>query len=82
MTDATDGAAPRFKYRKLLFKKRWLTAGAVIVLVAGAWIAREPIADEFIRGELSGRDVPALGDHEGRPRRRGGARRLGVRRRG
>ena len=59
MTDATDGAAPRFKYRKLLFKKRWLTAGAVIVLVAGAWIAREPIADEFIRGELSGRDVPA-----------------------
>lgn len=59
MTDATDGAAPRFKYRKLLFKKRWLTAGAVIVLVAGVWIAREPIADEFIRGELSGRDVPA-----------------------
>ena len=57
MTDATDGAAPRFKYRKLLFKKRWLTAGAVIVLVAGAWIAREPIADEFIRGELSGRDA-------------------------
>ena len=59
MTDATDGAAPRFKYRKLLFKKRWLTAGAVIILVAGVWIAREPIADEFIRGELDGRDVPA-----------------------
>ena len=59
MTDAADGAKPRFHYRKLLFKKRWLTAGAVIILVAGVWIAREPIADEFIRGQLDGRDVPA-----------------------
>jgi hypothetical protein len=43
----------------LLFKKRWLTAGAVIILVAGVWIAREPIADEFIRDQLESRDVPA-----------------------
>lgn len=59
MTDAEDGTKPRFKYRKLLFKKRWMTAGAVILLVAGVWIAREPIADEFIRDQLESRDVPA-----------------------
>jgi hypothetical protein len=59
MTDAAPGASPRFKYRTLLFKKRWLTAGAVIVLVAGVWIAREPIADEFIRDQFESRDVPA-----------------------
>lgn len=59
MTDAADGAKPHFKYRTLLFKKRWLTAGAVIILVAGVWIAREPIADEFIRDQLESRDVPA-----------------------
>lgn len=59
MTDAADGAEPRFKHRTLLFKKRWLTAGAVIILVAGVWIAREPIADEFIQGELDSRDIPA-----------------------
>ncbi|MGH6697077.1 intermembrane phospholipid transport protein YdbH family protein [Sphingopyxis sp.] len=58
MTDA-DGAKPRWKYRTLLFKKRWLTAGAVIILVAGVWIAREPIADELIRDQLDSRDVPA-----------------------
>ena len=59
MTDADVGARPRWKYRKLLFKKRWLTAGAVILLVAGVWIAREPIADEFIQGQLDSRSVPA-----------------------
>lgn len=59
MTDTADDAKPRFKYRTLLFKKRWLTAGAVIILVAGVWIAREPIADEFIRDQLASRDVPA-----------------------
>src|SRR3546814_16297477 len=60
MTDAAEGEAkPRFKYRTLLFKKRWLTAGAVILLVAGVWIAREPIADEFIRDQLDSRGVPA-----------------------
>lgn len=59
MTDLADGAQPRFKYRTLLFKKRWLTAGAVIILVAGVWIAREPIADEFIRDQLDSRGVPA-----------------------
>ena len=59
MTDVAGGEQPRFKYRTLLFKKRWLTAGAVIILVAGVWIAREPIADEFIRDQLGSRDVPA-----------------------
>ncbi|RYD41683.1 MAG: hypothetical protein EOP63_14885, partial [Sphingomonadales bacterium] len=60
MTDAADGGAgPRWKYRTLLFKKRWLTAGAVIILVAGVWIAREPIADEFISDQLESRGVPA-----------------------
>ena len=59
MTDPADGAKPRFKYRTLLFRKRWLTAGAVIILVAGVWIAREPIADEFISDQLDSRGVPA-----------------------
>ncbi|MFC3786020.1 hypothetical protein GGR90_001811 [Sphingopyxis italica] len=59
MTEAADGAKLRFKYRTLLFKKRWLTAGAVIILVAGVWIAREPIADEFINDQLDSRGVPA-----------------------
>ncbi len=59
MTDVVDGVRPRFRHRTLLFKKRWLTAGAVIILVAGVWIAREPIADEFIRDQLDSREVPA-----------------------
>src|SRR3546814_6196430 len=59
-SDLAEGEAkPRFKYRTLLFKKRWLTAGAVIILVAGVWIAREPIADEFISDQLDSRGVPA-----------------------
>src|SRR3546814_13557535 len=33
--------------------------GAVIILVAGVWIAREPIADEFISDQLDSRGVPA-----------------------
>ncbi|WP_223181407.1 YdbH domain-containing protein [Sphingopyxis sp. LK2115] len=36
-----------------------MTAGAVAALVAGTWLAREPIADEFIRGQLENRGVPA-----------------------
>jgi len=43
----------------VLFKKRWLTAGAVIVVVAAVWIAREPIADRFISDELGSRGVAA-----------------------
>ncbi len=62
MTDAE--AAPRSKrqFRKLLFKKRWLTAGAVIALVAAAWIAREPLADRFISDQLGSREVMARYD--------------------
>ncbi|HWT43644.1 MAG TPA: hypothetical protein VN152_13435, partial [Sphingopyxis sp.] len=59
MSDVEDGAEPRWKYRTVLFKKRWLTAGAVIILVAGVWIAREPIADEFIADQLESRGVSA-----------------------
>lgn len=43
----------------MLFKKRWMTAGAVIVVIAGIWIAREPIADRFITDQLGSRGVPA-----------------------
>ncbi len=59
MTDADVAAPPRWKYRTLLFKKRWLTAGAVIILVGVAWVAREPIANEFIGDQLDSRGVPA-----------------------
>ncbi|SEH18535.1 Dicarboxylate transport [Sphingopyxis sp. YR583] len=59
MTDAEAAPERRFKYRTLLFKKRWLTAGAVVILIAGVWIAREPIADEFIRDQFDSRGVPA-----------------------
>ncbi|GAO78827.1 YdbH domain-containing protein [Sphingopyxis sp. C-1] len=59
MSDAEADTRRRFKYRTLLFKKRWLTAGAVTILIAGAWLAREPIADEFIRDQLDSRGVPA-----------------------
>ncbi|WP_447762693.1 intermembrane phospholipid transport protein YdbH family protein [Sphingopyxis panaciterrae] len=59
MADTEDIPTPRRRYRTLLFKKRWLTAGAVIVLVAGVWLAREPIADRFIREQLDSRGVPA-----------------------
>lgn len=59
MTDTEGGAAPQWKFRTVLFRKRWLTAGAVIILVAGVWIAREPIADEFIADQLESRGVPA-----------------------
>jgi hypothetical protein len=43
----------------LLFKKRWLTAGAVAALIAGVWLAREPIADKFIREQLDSRGIAA-----------------------
>lgn len=59
MTDAEAAPKLPFKHRTVLFKKRWLTAGAVTILVAGVWIAREPIADEFIRDQLESRGVPA-----------------------
>lgn len=59
MTAADEAPRRRWRPRKLLFKKRWMTAGAVAALAAGTWLAREPIADEFIRGELDSRGVPA-----------------------
>ena len=59
MSDGGVPPRPRLRVRKILFKKRWLTAGAVGVLVVAAWLAREPIADRFIRDELDSRGVPA-----------------------
>lgn len=59
MNEDNDKPRRRWHRRTLLFKKRWMTAGAVIVVVAGAWIAREPIADQFIEGELDNLGVPA-----------------------
>jgi len=59
VSEADQSLKPRWRHRTLLFKKRWLTAGAVIVVIAGVWIAREPIADRFISDELGSRGVPA-----------------------
>lgn len=59
MVDVEDAPKPRWRHRTLLFRKRWLTAGAVIIVIAGVWLAREPIADEFIRDALESRGVPA-----------------------
>lgn len=55
MIDESGPAPPP----KRLFKKRWLTAGAVAALATGLWMAREPIADRFIREQLDSRGVPA-----------------------
>lgn len=57
-----DSEAPRetpFRARKILFRKRWMAAGAVIVLVGAAWFARMPIADNFIQDQFTGRGVSA-----------------------
>ncbi len=59
MTEAEERPKPKWRHRTVLFKKRWLTAGAVIVVVAGVWIAREPIADRFITDQLGSRGVAA-----------------------
>lgn len=59
-TDDVD-ALPLRKphFRTILFKKRWMTTGAAIALVAVAWLAREPIADRVIRDQLDDRGIPA-----------------------
>jgi hypothetical protein len=54
-----DDAPPRPRIRTILFKKRWMTAGAVVALAAGLWLAREPIADRVIRDQLDSRGIPA-----------------------
>jgi hypothetical protein len=60
MTDAEAAPRRKWHHRTLLFKKRWMTAGAVILVIAGVWVAREPIADRFITDQLGSRGVPAL----------------------
>ncbi|MGB3848204.1 MAG: hypothetical protein WA940_20200, partial [Sphingopyxis sp.] len=45
--------------RRRRIKKRWLTSGALIVLVGALWLAREPIADRFVREQLDTLGVPA-----------------------
>ncbi len=59
MIDGEDAPPPKRRLRRLLFKKRWMTAAAVTALVAGVWLAREPIADRFISDELGSRGVAA-----------------------
>jgi translocation and assembly module TamB len=59
MIDAEDAPRRKWHHRTVLFKKRWMTAGAVIGVIAGVWIAREPIADRFITDQLGSRGVPA-----------------------
>ena len=59
MTEAEEAPRRKWHHRTLLFKKRWMTAGAVIVVIVAVWIAREPIADRFISDELGSRGVPA-----------------------
>lgn len=58
MSDPQD-APPRPHIRTILFKKRWMTAGAVVALVAGLWLVREPIADRVIRDQFDDRGIPA-----------------------
>lgn len=57
MSEADGPKRPHF--RKILFKKRWMTAGAVVALAAALWLAREPIADRVIRDQLDSRGIPA-----------------------
>ncbi|MGV7120765.1 intermembrane phospholipid transport protein YdbH family protein [Sphingopyxis sp. 550A] len=59
MADADDNPPLRPHKRTILFKKRWLTAGAVIALAGVLWLAREPIADRVIRDQLDDRGIPA-----------------------
>jgi len=54
-----DQAPLRPHIRTILFKKRWMTAAAVVALAAGLWLAREPIADRIIRDQLDSRGIPA-----------------------
>lgn len=57
MTDAADTESPPTRRRRV--KKRWLTAGSLVVLVGVLWLAREPIADKFVREKLDALGVPA-----------------------
>jgi hypothetical protein len=57
MTDSSEPAGLVRRRRRV--KKRWLTGAALAVLVGGLWLAREPIADRFVREQLDSFDVPA-----------------------
>lgn len=57
MTDNVETARQVRRRRRV--KKRWLTGGALAVLVGGLWLAREPIADKFVREQLESYGVPA-----------------------
>ncbi len=59
MIDGENAPPPKRRIRRLLFKKRWMTAAAVTALVTVVWLAREPIADRFISDELGNRGVAA-----------------------
>lgn len=57
MTDIAEPDTPVKRRRRV--KKRWLTGGALVVLVGGLWLVREPIADRFVREQLEALGVPA-----------------------
>ncbi|MDZ3831379.1 MAG: YdbH domain-containing protein [Sphingopyxis sp.] len=54
-----DELPPDPPYRKRRIKRRWIAGAAVAALAGGLWLARAPLADNFIRNEMAGRDVPA-----------------------
>lgn len=62
MTDTVETA--RIVRHRRRIKKRWLTGAALAVLVGGLWLAREPIADRFVREQLDSLGVPATYDIE------------------
>lgn len=62
MTDSVETA--RMVRQRRRIKKRWLTGAALAVLVGGLWLAREPIADRFVREQLDSLGVPATYDIE------------------
>ena len=45
--------------RSRRWRRRWIAGGALAALAAGLWLARIPIADNFIQGQLGSRGVPA-----------------------
>jgi hypothetical protein len=41
------------------WRRRWIAGGALAAIAAGLWLARVPIADNFIQDQLDSRGVPA-----------------------
>lgn len=54
----SEEAEPRPPARRRL-RRRWIAGGALVAVAAALWLARMPIADRFIEGQLADRGVPA-----------------------